>query len=156
MFHHWLFQEIASVLLAFSRHGEWERGEVLERPPSGSMLLYNRNRVRYRRDGYCWKKRKDGKTIREDHMKLKVQGMEVCGECIHMTTYSPRPQNVLFLDSRPSIRLISYNAKMSYLNLLLQQIRMQDCCQKLWCESINKTGWALRLLHVFIHRIRAI
>lgn len=33
--------------------------------------------MRYRRDGYCWKKRKDGKTTREDHMKLKVQGTEV-------------------------------------------------------------------------------
>ncbi len=41
------------------------------------MLLYSRKKVRYRRDGYCWKKRKDGKTTREDHMKLKVQGMEV-------------------------------------------------------------------------------
>ncbi len=47
------------------------------RPKSGSMLLYSRKKVRYRRDGYCWKKRKDGKTTREDHMKLKVQGMEV-------------------------------------------------------------------------------
>ena len=47
------------------------------RPPSGSMLLYNRNKVRHRKDNYCWKKRKDGKTIREDHMKLKVQGLEV-------------------------------------------------------------------------------
>ena len=42
------------------------------RPKSGSMLLYSRKKVRYRRDGYCWKKRKDGKTTREDHMKLKV------------------------------------------------------------------------------------
>ncbi|KAH1009595.1 hypothetical protein HUJ04_001933 [Dendroctonus ponderosae] len=40
------------------------------------MLLYSRKKVRYRRDGYCWKKRKDGKTTREDHMKLKVQGTE--------------------------------------------------------------------------------
>lgn len=47
------------------------------RPKSGSMLLYSRKKVRYRRDGYCWKKRKDGKTTREDHMKLKVQGTEV-------------------------------------------------------------------------------
>lgn len=47
-------------------------------PKSGSMLLYSRKKVRYRRDGYCWKKRKDGKTTREDHMKLKVQGTEVC------------------------------------------------------------------------------
>ncbi|KAJ6642159.1 Calmodulin-binding transcription activator 2 [Pseudolycoriella hygida] len=45
-------------------------------PKSGSMLLYSRKKVRYRRDGYCWKKRKDGKTTREDHMKLKVQGTE--------------------------------------------------------------------------------
>lgn len=49
----------------------------LDRPKSGSMLLYSRKKVRYRRDGYCWKKRKDGKTTREDHMKLKVQGTEV-------------------------------------------------------------------------------
>lgn len=47
------------------------------RPKSGSLLLYSRKKVRYRRDGYCWKKRKDGKTTREDHMKLKVQGTEV-------------------------------------------------------------------------------
>lgn len=50
---------------------------ALHRPKSGSMLLYSRKKVRYRRDGYCWKKRKDGKTTREDHMKLKVQGTEV-------------------------------------------------------------------------------
>lgn len=49
----------------------------MTRPKSGSMLLYSRKKVRYRRDGYCWKKRKDGKTTREDHMKLKVQGTEV-------------------------------------------------------------------------------
>ncbi|KAK1801548.1 hypothetical protein P4O66_004606 [Electrophorus voltai] len=43
---------------------------------NGSMILYNRKKVKYRKDGYCWKKRKDGKTTREDHMKLKVQGVE--------------------------------------------------------------------------------
>lgn len=46
------------------------------------MLLYSRKKVRYRRDGYCWKKRKDGKTTREDHMKLKVQGTEVKDETL--------------------------------------------------------------------------
>jgi hypothetical protein len=51
------------------------------RPKSGSMLLYSRKKVRYRRDGYCWKKRKDGKTTREDHMKLKVQGTECIYGC---------------------------------------------------------------------------
>lgn len=33
--------------------------------------------MKYRKDGYAWKKRKDGKTTREDHMKLKIQGMQV-------------------------------------------------------------------------------
>lgn len=53
----------------------------MSRPKSGSMLLYSRKKVRYRRDGYCWKKRKDGKTTREDHMKLKVQGTECIYGC---------------------------------------------------------------------------
>ncbi|XP_064446097.1 uncharacterized protein LOC123860119 isoform X1 [Mirounga angustirostris] len=45
------------------------------------MILYNRKKVKYRKDGYCWKKRKDGKTTREDHMKLKVQGVECLYGC---------------------------------------------------------------------------
>ncbi|TWW56984.1 Calmodulin-binding transcription activator 1 [Takifugu flavidus] len=49
----------------------------MARPQNGSMILYNRKKVKYRKDGYCWKKRKDGKTTREDHMKLKVQGVEM-------------------------------------------------------------------------------
>ena len=51
------------------------------RPASGVMLLYNRKKARYRKDGYCWKKRRDGKTTREDHMKLKVQGIECIYGC---------------------------------------------------------------------------
>ncbi|CAH2048210.1 unnamed protein product, partial [Iphiclides podalirius] len=69
--------EIAAILISFDKHTEWQSKEVKIRPKSGSMLLYSRKKVRYRRDGYCWKKRKDGKTTREDHMKLKVQGTEL-------------------------------------------------------------------------------
>lgn len=47
------------------------------RPKNGSIILYNRKKVKYRKDGYAWKKRKDGKTTREDHMKLKIQGLQV-------------------------------------------------------------------------------
>ncbi|KAJ8981100.1 hypothetical protein NQ317_005418 [Molorchus minor] len=72
-----LCREIAAILISFDRHADWQSKEVKIRPKSGSMLLYSRKKVRYRRDGYCWKKRKDGKTTREDHMKLKVQGTEV-------------------------------------------------------------------------------
>nr|CAD7397250.1 unnamed protein product [Timema cristinae] len=73
--------EIAAILISFERHSEWQSKEVKIRPKSGSMLLYSRKKVRYRRDGYCWKKRKDGKTTREDHMKLKVQGTECIYGC---------------------------------------------------------------------------
>ena len=51
------------------------------RPPSGTMLLYHRSRVKYRKDGYYWKKRRDGKTTREDHAKLKVHGLECIYGC---------------------------------------------------------------------------
>lgn len=74
-------EEIAAILICFEKHEEWLSKEVKIRPKSGSMLLYSRKKVRYRRDGYCWKKRKDGKTTREDHMKLKVQGTECIYGC---------------------------------------------------------------------------
>lgn len=45
------------------------------------MLLYHRSRVKYRKDGYYWKKRRDGKTTREDHTKLKVHGLECIYGC---------------------------------------------------------------------------
>ncbi|ROI16344.1 Calmodulin-binding transcription activator 1 [Anabarilius grahami] len=80
------------------------------RPQNGSMILYNRKKVKYRKDGYCWKKRKDGKTTREDHMKLKVQGVEVleqqCWETGHQSTYKgaeikPKPA--------PELSIISHS-----------------------------------------------
>uniref|UniRef100_A0A8C1XHS4 Calmodulin-binding transcription activator 1 n=1 Tax=Cyprinus carpio TaxID=7962 RepID=A0A8C1XHS4_CYPCA len=72
-------EEIAAYLITFEKHEEWLTTSPKTRPQNGSMILYNRKKVKYRKDGYCWKKRKDGKTTREDHMKLKVQGVEVRG-----------------------------------------------------------------------------
>ncbi|GLD72574.1 calmodulin-binding transcription activator 2 isoform X1 [Lates japonicus] len=74
-------EEIASYLISFDRHDEWLSCTLKTRPKNGSIILYNRKKVKYRKDGYCWKKRKDGKTTREDHMKLKVQGMECLYGC---------------------------------------------------------------------------
>lgn len=56
------------------------------RPKNGSIILYNRKKVKYRKDGYAWKKRKDGKTTREDHMKLKIQGMQVSYRAFYFET----------------------------------------------------------------------
>ncbi|KAK6308204.1 hypothetical protein J4Q44_G00214750 [Coregonus suidteri] len=67
------------------------------------MILYNRKKVKYRKDGYCWKKRKDGKTTREDHMKLKVQGVELVHSMLSPTLH-PAPSS---LPSMPPCPLTS-------------------------------------------------
>lgn len=39
----------------------------------GSVFLFDRKVLRYfRKDGHNWRKKKDGKTVREAHEKLKV------------------------------------------------------------------------------------
>ncbi|KAL3200257.1 hypothetical protein MRX96_043552 [Rhipicephalus microplus] len=73
------------------------------------MLLYSRKRVRYRRDGYCWKKRKDGKTTREDHMKLKVQGTECIYGCyVHSAILPTFHRRCYWLLQNPDIVLVHY------------------------------------------------
>ncbi len=62
-------------------YNDWFCSYCIYRPESGCMLLYNRKKVSYRRDGYVWKKRKDGKSTRLDHMKLKILGVEVRNTC---------------------------------------------------------------------------
>ncbi|XP_019431155.1 PREDICTED: calmodulin-binding transcription activator 3-like isoform X2 [Lupinus angustifolius] len=43
------------------------------RPPAGSLFLFDRKALRYfRKDGHRWRKKKDGKAVREAHEKLKV------------------------------------------------------------------------------------
>ncbi|XP_031256234.1 calmodulin-binding transcription activator 3-like [Pistacia vera] len=42
-------------------------------PPSGSVFLFDRKVVRnFRNDGHKWRKKKNGKTLKESHEKLKV------------------------------------------------------------------------------------
>ncbi|EFX87560.1 hypothetical protein DAPPUDRAFT_312030 [Daphnia pulex] len=102
-------KEIAAVLINFERHPEWLFKEVKIRPKSGSMLLYSRKKVRYRRDGYCWKKRKDGKTTREDHMKLKVQGTECIYGCyVHSAILPTFHRRCYWLLQNPDIVLVHY------------------------------------------------
>ncbi|CAD1477063.1 unnamed protein product, partial [Heterotrigona itama] len=101
--------EIAAILISFQRHAEWQSREVKVRPRSGSMLLYSRKKVRYRRDGYCWKKRKDGKTTREDHMKLKVQGVECIYGCyVHSAILPTFHRRCYWLLQNPDVVLVHY------------------------------------------------
>ncbi|XP_067631146.1 calmodulin-binding transcription activator 1 isoform X2 [Eurosta solidaginis] len=102
-------EEIAAILISFDKHNEWQSKEVKTRPKSGSLLLYSRKKVRYRRDGYCWKKRKDGKTTREDHMKLKVQGTECIYGCyVHSAILPTFHRRCYWLLQNPDIVLVHY------------------------------------------------
>ncbi|XP_070671772.1 calmodulin-binding transcription activator 3-like isoform X1 [Malus domestica] len=48
------------------------------RPPGGSLYLFDRKALRYfRKDGHRWRKKKDGKTVKEAHEKLKAGSVDV-------------------------------------------------------------------------------
>lgn len=48
------------------------------KPQSGSLFLFDRKALRYfRKDGHNWRKKKDGKTVREAHERLKAGSIEV-------------------------------------------------------------------------------
>ncbi|XP_057175644.1 calmodulin-binding transcription activator 2 isoform X1 [Triplophysa rosa] len=102
-------EEIASFLVSFDRHEEWLACTLKTRPQNGSIILYNRKKVKYRKDGYCWKKRKDGKTTREDHMKLKVQGIECLYGCyVHSSIVPTFHRRCYWLLQNPDIVLVHY------------------------------------------------
>ncbi|XP_061768903.1 calmodulin-binding transcription activator 2 isoform X2 [Nerophis ophidion] len=102
-------EEIASYLVTFDKHDEWLSCTLKTRPKNGSIILYNRKKVKYRKDGYSWKKRKDGKTTREDHMKLKVQGMEcLYGNYVHSSIVPTFHRRCYWLLQNPDIVLVHY------------------------------------------------
>ncbi|XP_048440285.1 calmodulin-binding transcription activator 2 isoform X3 [Pyrus x bretschneideri] len=48
------------------------------RPPGGSLYLFDRKALRYfRKDGHRWRKKKDGKAVKEAHEKLKAGSVDV-------------------------------------------------------------------------------
>ncbi|CAM0904900.1 unnamed protein product [Alopecurus aequalis] len=51
--------------------------EPPNKPHSGSLFLYNRRVNRFfRRDGYAWRRKKDGRTVGEAHERLKVGNVD--------------------------------------------------------------------------------
>ncbi|XP_073654310.1 calmodulin-binding transcription activator 2 isoform X6 [Tursiops truncatus] len=134
-------EEIASYLITFEKHDEWLSCAPKTRPQNGSIILYNRKKVKYRKDGYLWKKRKDGKTTREDHMKLKVQGMEpVSWQClygcyVHSSIVPTFHRRCYWLLQNPDIVLVHY----------LNVPALEDCgkgCSPIFCSiSSDRREW---------------
>ncbi|XP_070207507.1 calmodulin-binding transcription activator 2-like isoform X2 [Littorina saxatilis] len=128
-------EEIAAILIAFDRHKEWLLDKPRIRPASGSLLMYNRKKVMFRRDGYCWKKRRDGKTNREDHMKLKVKGVEcIYGSYVHSAILPTFHRRCYWLLQNPHVVLVHYlnvpnppnNPKMSLMPSLSGEMRNKE------------------------------
>ncbi|XP_067950897.1 calmodulin-binding transcription activator 2-like isoform X2 [Watersipora subatra] len=104
-------EEIYAILTATSQHAAWLSHSTHIRPPNGSVILYDRDTegLNYRRDGYVWKKRKDGKHAREDHMRLRVKGADlVNGYYTHSAILSSFHRRSYNLPDRPSIMLVHY------------------------------------------------
>ncbi|XP_020525450.1 calmodulin-binding transcription activator 4 [Amborella trichopoda] len=51
--------------------------KLLDKPPSGSLYLFNKRTQRFfRKDGHNWRKKRDGKTVGEAHERLKVGNVD--------------------------------------------------------------------------------
>ncbi|KAK8562745.1 hypothetical protein V6N13_018691 [Hibiscus sabdariffa] len=74
--HRWLRPaEICEILRNYQKF--LLSSEPPTRPPSGSLFLFDRKVLRYfRKDGHNWRKKKDGKTVKEAHEKLKVGSID--------------------------------------------------------------------------------
>lgn len=70
--------EICNILQNFEKYEFQLNQEPPMKPPSGSLYLFDRKVVRYfRKDGHSWRKKKDGKTVREAHEKLKAGSVDI-------------------------------------------------------------------------------
>lgn len=69
----------AEVFFILKNHESFQfTHEPPKKPPSGSLFLFNRRVLRFfRKDGYVWRKKRDGRTISEAHERLKVENVNV-------------------------------------------------------------------------------
>ncbi|KAL3515538.1 hypothetical protein ACH5RR_022440 [Cinchona calisaya] len=75
--HRWLRPaEICEILRNYQKF--YITPEPPFKPTSGSVFLFDRKVLRYfRKDGHNWRKKKDGKTVKEAHEKLKVGSIDM-------------------------------------------------------------------------------
>uniref|UniRef100_A0A061R9Y9 Cg-1-domain-containing protein n=1 Tax=Tetraselmis sp. GSL018 TaxID=582737 RepID=A0A061R9Y9_9CHLO len=70
--------EVKDILLNYNSYGFPVSVEPPVQPPGGTIFLFDRKQVRFfRKDGHNWRKKQDGKTVRETHEKLKVDNQDV-------------------------------------------------------------------------------
>ena len=72
----WLLpEEILDLLTHAGRLSLQTSGAAPDRPPSGACYLFDRRVCRrFRADGHGWTSRGDSNRVREDHVRLRVDG----------------------------------------------------------------------------------
>ncbi|XP_075245796.1 calmodulin-binding transcription activator 2-like isoform X2 [Convolutriloba macropyga] len=102
-------EEVVSVLINYNAHSSWMSSEVEQRPANGTLLLVNRKATKYKKDGYCWKVRKDSRVIREDTIRLKVHAFDIV-KCLyaHSSLISTFHRRSYCLFVNPDVVLVHY------------------------------------------------
>ncbi|URE23196.1 calmodulin-binding transcription activator, partial [Musa troglodytarum] len=91
-----------------------------QKPPSGSLFLFNRRVLRYfRNDGHSWRKKTNGKTVREGHERLKVGNSEALN-CYYahgeQNSYFQRRSYWILDPAYEHIVLVHYREVVEHLN----------------------------------------
>ncbi|PAV59317.1 hypothetical protein WR25_15658 [Diploscapter pachys] len=103
-------QEIYQILCNARMHPEIFTNTVIERPASGTQLLFARHDGNwFKNDGYEWRRRKGGRLIREDHMDLKVNKQAVISaHYAHSAVVPSFHRRIYSLRNDPQYVLIHY------------------------------------------------
>ncbi|KAK6029525.1 CG-1 domain protein, partial [Ostertagia ostertagi] len=111
--------EIARLLYSAPSHPEWITQQVAIRPQTGAQYMFCRfDGNWFKMDGYEWKKRREGKQIREDHMKLKVNKQEILSaNYAHSSVVPTFHRRVYWLTNNPDYALVHYLNTETELNI---------------------------------------
>ncbi|KAE9416349.1 hypothetical protein Angca_006503, partial [Angiostrongylus cantonensis] len=132
-------QEIARLLYSAPNHPEWLTQKVALRPKTGAQYMFCRfDGNWFKIDGYEWKKRREGKLIREDHMKLKVNKQEILSaNYAHSSVVPTFHRRVYWLTNNPEYVLVHYLNTETEINLK-SAIDKISACIKLNSLNLNK------------------
>ncbi|CAB3404767.1 unnamed protein product [Caenorhabditis bovis] len=101
-------QEIADILC--SVQVQWVSSHMIQRPASGTQLIFPRyDGTWFKNDEYIWRRRREGKLVREDHMKLKIHKQQVISaNYVHSAIVPTFHRRVYWLTHNPGYVLVHY------------------------------------------------
>ncbi|BDA47093.1 probable calmodulin-binding transcription activator 2 at N-terminal half [Coccomyxa sp. Obi] len=114
-------QEVVDLLTNYRTYRFRVSKEPPQKPPGGSLFLFNRKTVRFfRKDGHDWRKKSDGKTVRETHEKLKVGNKEILNCYYAHAGDSLQRRCYWLLDGDDNVVLVHYLSSNPQANCVLR------------------------------------